>query len=358
MRAIRVRRLRLLCAVATLTVAPLGAAEAQSRLDRAARTDTSGDSIAAWTATLRFGTLPDRIAAAGKIGLHPDPTSLPADTRRALIDELARIGQALLYGRTVPGEEGVDAESMGEYFLDLSTTTAHFAAREARLALVYAVAVSRGVQRRVARLGDDAVPPLLEMRRRGFSAGAALETLGLVWLRSDRTGAPLAFESRASILRTLLAGVADDDFGTRTGAVTALGLTRDPAFLPLAVHREAIERRTGRTYIANVLADDVIPVLEAAAAGLTAMESLAGTVRMLRLICDDAEPGARHGACTAIDNRFDAAIEHLRSGRTDAARNVLESAIRHADSALDVGAFSSDEHALIAGGVRLTLNRI
>lgn len=313
---------------------------------------TPGDTVRAWTEALRSGTLVERITAAGKLARRDDVAGLPLETRSALIAELERVNRALLDERPLDGQEELRGEDFGEYYMDLAAAVGRFDSREARRALIPAVAFSGRTQQRVAVMGDEAVRGLSELIDRDFETTAALETLALAWFWADSTGAPLSDLSRAAVLDHILEQIARDE--NRMGAVGALEYTGDPAFLPLA---ELVASRGG-SLASGIAGAWVVPALQARAEGSDALDLARGTERLIRLVCRDAPSGSRSDACAPIARDHALAVERLRAGRTDPLAGILDRVIRRADDALRAGTLSPEEHALIAGGARQVLDKL
>ncbi len=345
------------CKLLTLTLLALTGAACTPRARAEAEAEAQADSIAVWTEILRSGTLVQRVEVAGKLAAE-DPATLPPATQEAVVAELVRVGEALLYDRPIEGLDELDSESFGEYYLDLAVTAAGFGSPEANRALVLSVGVSRGMQRRVARLGDEAIPMLTEMIARDYQPADALETLALAWFWADTTGAPLSDESRRVILGQLTSATGSERYSLRRAAATALELTGDPAFLPLAERFRTSALEAGERLIAADLEADAIPALEAAAAALAAEELAARSQRLLQLTCLDAAGGPKMDVCGWLGEQFDRALEDLRAGRAAAAREAFEAIVRRAAEAGAAGALSEDEEALIAGGARKVLRRL
>ena len=337
--------LALTCAACT----PRARAEAEA--------EAQADSIAVWTEILRSGTLVQRVQVAGKLAAE-DPASLPAATRDAIVAELVRVNEALLYDRPIDGLDELDSESFGEYYLDLAVTAAGFGSPEANRALVLSVGVSRGTQRRAARLGDEAIPLLTEMIERDYQPADALETLALAWFWADSTGAPLSDESRGVILDQLTSATRSERYSLRRAASTALQLTGDPAFLPLAERFRTSAWEAGERLIAADLETDAIPALEGAAANLSVEELGVRSQRLLRLTCTRAATGPRMNVCAWLEERFEGVLRDLQAGRVAAAREALEAIVQRAGAGAATGALSADEEALIAGGARRLLGRL
>lgn len=318
---------------------------------------TDPDSIAAWTARLRTGSLVQRVEAAGKIAAQ-EPSSLSAPTRDALVSELKRVNRMLLASGTVPGAVELGDETFAEYYLDLVIPVAHFRTPDAVQALVHSVGVGGGIQRRVARHGDAVVPQLAEMIDRSYQEGDALETLALAWFWADSTGASLSASSRATITRALSAAPRSSSYSLRRAAASGLALTGDPAFLSLARLFAQDAAAAGDRLIAAALQRDAIPPLARAAAETSPTELAARVRRNLSAICHRVVRGPRSVACQSLQDHFSAAQQHLRAGQIEAARSAFDAVVRHADKARASGALSAEEHALIAGGAELVLRRM
>jgi hypothetical protein len=340
-----------------LTVLMLTGAACTPRARAEAEAEAQADSIAVWTEILRSGTLVQRVQVAGKLAAE-DPASLPAATQEAIVAELVRINESLLYDRPIKGLDALDSESFGEYYLDLAVTAAGFGRPEANRALVLSVGVSRGMQRRAARLGDEAIPLLTEMIARDYQPADALETLALAWFWADSTGAPLADESRRVILEQLTSATGSERYSLRRAATTALELTGDPAFLPLAEHYRSSALEAGERLIAADLETDAIPALEGAAANLSAEELGVRSQRLLQLTCSAPAGGAETDVCAWLEERFEGALRDLRAGRVAAAKEALQAVVERVGAAAAAGALSADEEALIAGGARKLLRRL
>jgi hypothetical protein len=316
--------------------------------------EAQGDSVAVWVEVMKSGALDDRVAAAGKLAAQ-EPASLPPAAREAVVAELRRLNDALLGRRPIEGLDELDPESFGEYYLDLATMAARFESPEADRALILSVGVSRGVQRRVARLGDGAVPVLAEMVARDYQAADALQAMALAWFWADSTGAPLSERSRAMILDALVAATRSPSYSLRRGAATALALSGDPALLPLVDTFRSAASQTGERLIVAALDAEAAPRLEAAAASLGARAVATRSLRILRLICRQTA-GAKEPACTRLAERFSTAVAALEAGRAEEAARALEDVARVAEAA--AGAFTEEERALILGGARLVIGRL
>jgi hypothetical protein len=319
------------------------------------------DSIAAWTQALRDGSAGQRSHAASMLAAQ-DPGSLPPATRQVIVAELRRVNDARLNRRPLQGLAELDGETMVEYYLDLAVPAAHFGDPEARLATVHSVGVSRGHQRRAARLGDAAVPVLADMIAKGYQAQDALEAMGLAWFWADSTGATLSDPSRRQILEAFTNALGSGDFGIRLGLADALDLSREPAFLPLAeelLRRETERRRQVRVpTVRPGLETRTLPTLRTAVAQLRPDELAQGTLQLVEIVCEGATHGARRGTCEALQHDLATARQLLERDSADPARNVLEAAANRADHALSTGVLTPEEHALIAGGIRTIIARL
>ena len=342
------------CVVAALAVGLLFLAPVR------ADGQAGADSVTAWTARVQSGSLVDRANALRKIGAIPTP-ALPTETHRVLIAELNRLHQALQSGLPL-GAPGEDAEVIGDYYMDLVGVVATLGTREAKLALVPAVAVSVGIAQDVAQLGDTAVAVLLPLlqRRNSDDAMVVLETLGHVWFWADSTGSPLSDRSRAQVLAALTtaatSGIHDDMLGMQ-GALMAV---RDPGFLPLAqrVREFAATRGVLGHSTDYTMEHEVIPQLTTLAASRSTASLVKGFARMVTAVCGNDAAGRRKGACQSLTNDVAAASDHLANGRTIPARNGFESIGQKIDHAYADGAVTDAEHALLAGNVTMILKRL
>jgi hypothetical protein len=313
---------------------------------------TPAESIAVWTERLRTGSLPDRADAIGNLAAQ-DLQLLPTGTRDVIVAELRRVNDATLNGVPIEGSDALTSEAFGEYYLDLSTTAARFGTPEANRALILASGISRGAQRRAARLGDEAVPVLQQMIDRDFDSADALETMALAWFWADSAGGPLSDTSRRAIIRALLRALRSPNANLRSGVPGALYLIGDPTFLPLAQAAVSLARATHDQELdAGYIRLRALPALESAFQRLTPLEIAQRAIRALSLICADGTRSERPGACQSLLNDLRTALEHLRAGRSGPAKNVLDAAAGRADTAFRNGVITEDEHAMIAGGVR------
>ena len=325
---------------------------------RPAAGQAPAESIAVWTERLRSGSLTDRADAIGKLAAQ-NPQLLPSGTRDAIVAELRRINDATLNDAPIDGIDALNSEAFGEYYLDLSATAARFGTPEANRALVLSVGISRGAQRRAARLGDAAIPVLQQMIDRDFEPADALETMALAWFWSDSTGAALSDESRLAITQAIVTAVRSPSAKLRSGVAGALYLIGDPAFLPLAQGAAALAQANQDPDLdAGYIRIRALPTLESALQRLSPIDDAERTNRVLRLLCAAPSSGPRRGACESLQNQLDDALAQLRAGRGTAAVNVLNAVADRADTALRDGAITDDEHALIAGGVRQVVARL
>ncbi len=314
------------------------------------------ESIAVWTRQLQNGTLQDRVSGMGRLaGLNP--RSLPLATQDAIVAELRRINEALENNVPVDGATALGSEGFGEDYLDLARAARSLGTPEANRALILSVGVSLGTARRVARLGDAAIPSLAHMLAQNYEPQGALETMGLAWFWADSTGAPLSDASRVVILRQLIAAghSPSPDFSAGVGA--ALRWIGDPAFLPLGQAIVAQAQASGNVFLGYYRLE-TLPALTAALNKVSPLESALRTRRVLGLLCAGAASGPRRGACESLENELDAALAHLRAGRTKPAANVLEAVAHRAEDAASVGAITPDEATLIAGGARQVISRL
>jgi hypothetical protein len=314
------------------------------------------ESIAVWTQQLQSGTLADRVHGMGRLaGLNP--RSLPAATQQAVVAELSRINEALENNVPVDGATALGAEGFGEYYLDLARTARSLGTPEANRALILSVGVSLGIARRAARQGDAAILSLAHMIDQRYEPQGALETLGLAWFWADSTGAPLSDASRVVIVRALFAASHDPSPDFSAGVGAALRWIGDPAFLPLAQAITDQAQASGNVFL-GYYRTQTLPALTAALNKVSPLASAMRTRRVVGLLCSGTVSGPRQGACESLANELDAAIAHLRAGRTRPAANVLEGLAHRAEDALAIGALTQDEATLIAGGARQVIARL
>ncbi len=347
----RTRWLRFVATIAVTAIAPT-VAIAQG----------TADSVAFWTRTMQLGpTLAARDEALAYLK-NIAPRALPAETQRVLIAELNRVHQALKAGTPV-GAPGEVPEAFDEYYETLVLVVASLDTKESALALLSAVAVSSGVARQGAQLGDTAVTLLIQQLHSATEADehiAVFQSLGLAWFWADSTGRPLSDRSRTLITAALTDATLTGVHGDMLGVDLALEAMHDPAFLPLAerLHDFAATRGVlGRSTEVSTRTDR-IPALTALAASRSTTSLAAGLARITSAVCGTDAAGRRHGACQSIANDLAAASRHLAEGRTTPARNGFESVGKKLDAAHAAGAFSDAEHALLAGNVALVLQRL
>jgi hypothetical protein len=315
------------------------------------------DSITAWTARLQSGTLEMRVDAAGKLAAQ-DPASLPAPTRSALIAELQRVNGSLLATGTVEGASNLGGETFAEYYLDLVIPVSHFRTVAAAQVLVHSVGVGRGVQRRVARHGDAIVPELAAMVKSGHEAGDALETLALAWFWADSTRTALSTSSQIAVVDAFLMATTAEDYSLLRASADALLLTGDPALLPVAEVLEIRALNAGQSLLASALRRNTIPGLRAMANRATPAQLAARVSRTIGVACLAAGPGEGRAACTAAQAHVASAQRDLAGGRASAARANLRAAVAQADRARAERTLTPGEHALVAGGARMVLDRL
>jgi hypothetical protein len=324
-------------------------------LPAALQAQVPADSIPAWTAWLAAGPTAERMHAAGKLAAIDHP--LPASTQQAVVHELDRVHALMLDGAPVPDEIEAGFENFGEYYLNLVIMAAGFRSPDSDRALVPAVGVSRGVQKRVARLGDAAVPGLVRVIRTDHDPAAALGALGLAWFWADSTRAGLSAESRQTIVSEILAAAYHHDPTHRLGAMVALEETRDASWLPLLPTLDTELTGSGGAALGWLRAY-AAPALLASADRAAPEALLHGSRRMLEALCADHAAGERRALCEVLLREFDAAAAHLAASRTGPALNVLEAIVRRADQALARSVIAGHEHALIAGGAKQVAERL
>ncbi|MEP6730307.1 MAG: hypothetical protein ABJE10_06705 [bacterium] len=308
------------------------------------------DSVAIWTSQLGRGTNAARADALGGLSLIPR-SALPAATQRVMIAELKRLNAQVL-ART-PWTE----EATGDYYMSLVSAVAALETAEAYRALIPSIGVSLGVGRRVARLGDEAVPALRDLISRGYEKDVAIGTLGLVSFWADSTGAPLSAASRSDILEMLLRAYVDTTDDAQLGLLMGLRNAGDPTLLPLARALQGKARSQDDIYIANSLTP-VIATLDARNRQLSLADLLRMVQRNVQSICVRAAPSNRKGICQAVQNEMTENVRHIERGEMPAARNGLTSALKAAERARDGGYITNAEYALIAGGIQEILSRL
>ena len=205
-------------------------------------------------------------------------------------------------------------------------------------------------------MGEAAVPELLQIVDRGFDRAGGLYALARMWVAADAGEIRLSQDSRRAILQRVVDAVRGDDAGSRFGATGALRASRDPSLLPLA--RLLVDRAEREEHIVLGSARRALRALESVAEDRSPAAMVQGTHRLTALICEDVTSGPKRGACRSIMNQLDAALRHVRAGRSGPTSNVLRAVIRRADAARDAGAFDAEEHAIVAGGARTVLERM
>jgi hypothetical protein len=320
------------------------------------RAQASPASIAAWTRTLRSGSLQQRSDALADL-LRGPASALPPDTRDAFIAELNRLHVAMVTG--IPPASPGEGDLLADYYMSLVSTVTELRTPEAALALVPAVAVSGGAARRVARLGDAGVDAVLPLLARRYEVSSMLETLGLAWFWADSTHAALSDLSRARIVSAFLAAAASDSSDSYLGVMTAVENTGDPSFLPLLTSmRDRVDTLgAAGAVVASMLRTMVIPTLTARAA-TTSPASLASAVdRILQAICTPGSAG-RNGACESMTNDMARARRSIAMGQLREARTALATLSKHADGGVRAGVLQRLEHELVAGNAALITSRL
>lgn len=326
-----------------------------------ATAQASADSVSSWTRTMQVGTLAARDTALAKLAEIP-VTALPAATQRVLVAELNRVHQAMQAGTAI-GFAGKSENLVRDYYTTLVLVVTAFDTRESALALVPAVAVSGGVSRQVAQLGDTGVTLLIQQLRGATQSDehvGLLQSLGLAWFWADSTGSPLSDRSRAQIVSALTTAGLSPLLADMGGVELALEVIHDPGFLPLAqrVHDFAATQGVlGRSTVVT-MAKDVIPSLTALAASRPPIALATGLARLVTAVCGTDAAGRRQGACQSLANDIAAASKHLADGQTTPARNGFDSVGTKIDKAYADGAFTDAEHALLAGNVAMLLQRL
>ncbi len=321
-----------------------------------ARAQSVADSVPVWTAQLLTGTTEDRAAALRRLETT-DIRTLPEATHQAILAELRRLTTFIYDGNYAI--DPADGESAGEYYMALVGAGAAIETDEAYRELLPSVSVSLGVGRRVARLGDWAVPRLVDqMRTRQGIWGLA--TLGFAWFWADSTGAPLSNESRNLIVTTFMSVAAADSMELYIGLIRGISESGDPAFLPLARtirdnldSTQMFERNRRRT-----LEDDVIPALSAREAASTPASLAAGVARMIDAICYERPAGAERGMCESLRNTFATAQAHLAAGRITPARNSFDTVTRTAERAAADGVLTVLQRGLIVDGIAAIVRKM
>jgi hypothetical protein len=332
----------------------------------------SPQSIAAWTQKLRSGSLLERADALAELTRGPVAT-LPPATRLALVAELTRVHAALLAGKPIGAPD--DGELVTDYYMELVDAVAELRTPEANLALAPAVAVSGGIARRVARLGDVGVNAVLPLLRRGYETSSMLETLGLAWFWADSTHARLSDRSRARIVTAFTAAAASDSLEPILGVMVGAENAADPVFLPLATSlRDRVSPLGGaQTVAASMLTTTTIPKLTALAAARSPADLARGAARAISALCtprdagdDEHGEGARdqsgqdgHSSrCAALARDFSAVSRSIQLGRIAEARTTLRALGRAIEQAFAARELTRPERDLLAGNVSILLARL
>jgi hypothetical protein len=321
------------------------------------RAQASPASIAAWTSTLRSGSLQQRADALAHL-LHSPVSALPPDTRDAFIAELNRLHVALVAGTPLTSPD--QGELFTDYYMSLVNTVAELRTPEAALALAPAVAVSGGVARRVARLGDAGVDAVLPLLARRYEVSSMLETLGLAWFWADSAHAALSDLSRAHIVSAFTAFAASDSVDNILGMVAVLRNTADPAFLPLATSmRDRVDTLGAAEHVAaSYIRTMVIPDLTARAAAMSTASFVNAANRILQAICTPTSPGRRNGACESMTNDMARARRFIAAGQLRDARTALATLSKHAENGFRADGLQELEYKLIAGDAELIAARL
>jgi hypothetical protein len=314
-------------------------------------------SIPTLVTQLQNGPVSQRNDAAARLRAI-GPQSLPAAAQAALITELNRINSLLLLGQPVPNADAADPESVGEYYLELVSAVAAIRTSAAYQALIPAVGVSGGVARRVARLGDAAVPALADLIRRGYESDRAIATLGLVWLWSDSTGSPLSDASRAIIVSTFTSAATSGDWHLRLGLSDALRLAKDPTFTPLARHLASIPSSDINSQIvAQGVAAVTIPTLTSAGTSYSPATLATGLLRATQAICNKSPAAATSAACMLLLRQTSVAVL-LVGQQSPLARNRLQGVINGATQAYTSGVITQIESTIITGAAQQLIGRL
>lgn len=311
----------------------------------------STDSIARLTAIIGTGSLVERAEATWELQKVPIE-ALPSVTQATVIGEFERLNTLMRANQRVPGIEGLQGESFGEYYASLSEIVYAIDSPAAVRALASSAGGGVGLLQKAAEAGDDIIPLLAERIRDRFEAGDALETMGYAWFWADSTGIALSGRSRTTIMQHLVAATAEVPL--QSAAALALENTRDPAFLDLARFLLTQNETESAGYF---LERFTIPALEAVAAARSDNQLAESASRALAAICSGVASGRKHGACQSLASELSSALRHLRDGRPQPGHNVLESYLKNAAGALRSGAISEQEHLVMTGAVRGLLAR-
>lgn len=329
---------------------PMAAIAMLSLAPGIARSQAAPDSVAMWTRALASGTMDERETAAASLASF---NAVPSETQGALISELRRLNAELLAGAS-GWNDGTTS-----YYTLLVEAVAKIPSTEARMALLPAIGMSSGISRRVARLGDAAVPTLLEFISRPYEADPALTTLGFAWFWSDSTGAPLSDASRASIVRAWNRAASDTSFEMRLGAVSGVEAADDAALLPLAQYlaRDIEERRPNDLFMRSTTAE-VVQHLAGRASQMPTETLALRIARAIQAMCADAASGERLGYCNSLENGLSESARHLLAGRGAPASNVFAELTHAADRAMAQGVLTPVEHAVVTGSLALLAQRL
>jgi hypothetical protein len=313
------------------------------------------DSIAVWTQKIRTGSLAEKAVAVDAL-LDVPAASLTGDARSAIVDELNRVVSAMRTG--TPGTSPDTADDHGNYFASVATLVARLDTPEAALALVPAIGISRGIQRRVARRGDLVVVPLVHAAHEEPSQVDALETLGLVWFWSDSTSAPLSISSRSLMLTSWLSAAQEDSGSALLGLAGAVQLAADPSLAPLLDAAALTASRAGAfgQYVFSTIIQPELATLRARQSAQSSLELVGATQRLHAAMCEGAADG-RRGLCESTANTLEVGARHLREGRLVPARNVLEGVLDACRRARENRVVSEAEYALLTASLSALLAR-
>lgn len=322
----------------------------------------NADSVAVWTRDLRTGILRERADALAALTRDSVPT-LPRATRDALVAELARMHASML--AEPRGGSTYHGELFADYYLKLVNAVAALRTRDASLALAPAVAVSDGVARRVARLGDAGVDAVVALLGRRYEVSAMLQTLGLAWFLADSTHAVLSERSRARIVLALIDAAASDSSDDMVGAAMGIESAGDPAFIPIATAmRDRVDTISAIGEIsASSLDATVIPALTRIAATRSTAEIIGGAGRAMTASCVPRRSTAtkagqkRRETCASLARDFVPArvVRDERGGKARAGLDALRTRIELAFAA---GSLTRGEHDMLAGNVAMVVRRL
>jgi hypothetical protein len=280
----------------------------------------------------------------------------------------------MLAGRPLSSED--EGELFTDYYMRLVNTVAALRTREAALALAPAVAVSGGVARRVARLGDAGVNAVLPLLARRYEESSMLQTLGLAWFWADSTHSPLSDRSRARIASAFTAAAASDSLRRILGVMTGARNAADPAFLPLLTSlRDRVDTVGGAgTVAASMITRTAIPELTRLAVARPVADLARGAARAITAVCapreeSDDERGqqgnheerGQHGhseTCAALAREFASVARGIQRGRTTEVRSDLTGLSRRVEQAFAGGELTRLERDVLAGNVSMLLARL